>query len=441
MSVEKTFEELLEEFLEKSRDMIGEEAYEHSRIPYGTPTPIISDVNMDYKNIRWFAHQLSDLNPLYIDPAYAAKSRYGCIIAPPSILSSVRYHSAHGAGPYGDYPAASMFSGTCFEWFDVIRLGTRFKTSKTLGEVFEKKGRRSGRLYFMIYDVYYWDFHNDLLAKSYGTMIWSPRRTVMARITGREEDRMGEQLLHTRGVYKYSRDELKKIEGGMLNEHRRGAQPRHWEDVTVGDKLETIVKGPWTVHDMIAYDIGHHSGAAFERRFRSQREEEKERGTQVRGNIVTGWPYGGGAGHEDAVICHRDGRFPLPYDYGGQRVTFPVHVVSNWMGDDGFIRMSYLQTREPALYGDVTWYTAEVVDKYKVTEKGEEEGVPGKEEYAAVDVYIKGVNQLGELSSPAVVTVYLPSYDLGSVKLPIPHPKKVPYRPFLDYYVKVRKRV
>jgi hypothetical protein len=111
------------------------------------------------------------------------------------------------------------------------------------------------------------------------------------------------------------------------------------------------------------------------------------------------------------------------------------------MGDDAFLRMSYLQAREPGLYGDTTWYTGEVVDKYKITEEGEEEGVPGKEEYAAVDIYIKGVSQLGQLSSPAFCTAYLPSRDLGLPKLPVPHPKEVPYRPFLDYYVKVRKRV
>jgi acyl dehydratase len=441
MATEKTFEELLEEFLGKSRDMIGEEAYEHRRVPYGTPAPIVSDVNMDYKNIRWFAHQLSDLNPLYLDPAYAAKSRWGSIIAPPSILSSVRYPSAHAAGPYGDYPVSSMFSGTCFEWFDVIRLGTRFKTSKTLGEVFEKKGRRSGRLFFLIYDVYYWDFHEDLLAKSYGTMIWSPRRRVMARLTGRAEEAAGEEMLHSRSTYQYTAKELDKIKQDMVTEERRGTEPRYWEDVNVGDKLPISTKGPWTVHDMIAYDIGHHSSAAFERYYRPTRSTAEERGTTPRGNVATDWPYGGSAGHEDAVVCSQGGIFPLPFDYGGQRVTFPAQIVTSWMGDDAFLRMSYLQCREPGLYGDTTWYTGEVVDKYKITEEGAEGGVPGKEEYAAVDIYIKGNSQLGQLSSPAFCTAYLPSRELGLPKLPVPHPKKVPYRPFLDYYVKVRKRV
>src|SRR5690606_9558629 len=37
-------------------------------------------------NIRHYAHGIGDDNPLWCDPEYGAKARYGTIVAPPSFL-------------------------------------------------------------------------------------------------------------------------------------------------------------------------------------------------------------------------------------------------------------------------------------------------------------------------------------------------------------------
>ena len=37
-------------------------------------------------NITWSAYAIGDDNPLWLDPAYASNTRYGCTIAPPSFL-------------------------------------------------------------------------------------------------------------------------------------------------------------------------------------------------------------------------------------------------------------------------------------------------------------------------------------------------------------------
>jgi hypothetical protein len=72
--------------------------------------------------------------------------------------------------------------------------------------------------------------------------------------------------------------------------------------------------------------------------------------------------------------------------------------------------------------------TAEVVKKYKITEKGEPGvgGVPGEVEYAAIDIKIWQLNQVEENNGPGYATVYLPSRELGSVQLPIPHMARPP---------------
>jgi hypothetical protein len=83
------------------------------------------------------------------------------------------------------------------------------------------------------------------------------------------------------------------------------------------------------------------------------------------------------------------------------------------MGDDGFLRRFQLNLTVPniLLYQDTLWIKGHVVDKYK-------EKIGGVM-YRAVDVQVRGVNQLGEEIAKGSATVYLP--DRGHmVKLPIP---------------------
>jgi len=104
------------------------------------------------------------------------------------------------------------------------------------------------------------------------------------------------------------------------------------------------------------------------------------------------------------------------------------------------MRREYFEVRFPKYSTDTTWFNGEVVRKYKVTETGEKGtegweagGVPGEAEYAAVDVKVIATNQVGEKSLQGIATVYLPSRELGEVKLPIPHSSKPEYVPFPRY--------
>jgi hypothetical protein len=48
-------------------------------------------------------------------------------------------------------------------------------------------------------------------------------------------------------------EEIAAIEEDILNEKPHGATPRYWEDVNVGDEIDTITKGPIGLTDEIAY--------------------------------------------------------------------------------------------------------------------------------------------------------------------------------------------
>ena len=62
---------------------------------------------------------------------------------------------------------------------------------------------------------------------------------------------------------------------------------------------------------------------------------------------------------------------PAPYDYGPERVAWLGHLVTNWMGDDGFLARLNVQVRRHNLIGDTTWCRGRVAAKAVVDERGE----------------------------------------------------------------------
>ncbi len=429
MAKEQTFEEEVAEFATRTKMLVDaeEEIIESEDLLEGKPP--FETKTVDAKFIRDFAGHIGDNNPLYTDPEYAAKGPYGCLTAPPTIIGFARGTSLHGARRVERiYPIANYFSGALFQWYDVIRLGTRFFSSSKYKQMLEKKGSVAGRFFILASDVFYWNQRMELLAKARGHISLVPMK---ART---DTEHIGEKMLYERGPYKYSAEEIARIKKDLDAEQRRGAEPRYWEDVNVGDKLTPVVKGPFTEQDQVGG--GGERMESFEIGYRSRRYPKMAFGGSSGPRIhpVSKWPWELPNEHGDYMLCRFRG-LPGPFDSGNTRVLYHVHLLKNWGGDDSFIRKIYSEVRKPLYSTDTTWFTGEVVRKYKVKEKGEEGtgAVPGEVEYSAVDIVYMGRNQIGEINTPGIGTVYLPSRELGTVKLPIPHPAKPEYIPFPQF--------
>ncbi|MBI3978082.1 MAG: MaoC family dehydratase N-terminal domain-containing protein [Chloroflexi bacterium] len=441
--VEQTFEEAVKEFYDRSAALIGLEVQENlpppppAPFPQGGP-PVHSPLIFDEETIRNYAYSIGDDNPIFTDPGYGKRSIYGTQLAPGPMLAIVRYPSAHGADRPQGYPVANFISGTAWEFYDVLRPGSRFTSSKITREQFEKPGAQ-GNLIFFISEVFYWDQTEELKAKCYGTQIYVPIPT-MGTSRAMKLERAGEHMMYTRKCAQYSKSDAEDIANLIVNEQRRGAEPRYWEDVEVGEELPTIVIPPFTIQDMIAYHrIGYALqatmyGAKQVHSFEAAYRRGKEKPDSVRQHPITRWPYTPGAEHEDVLIAIFRGQAGA-FDFGVQRAQIPERLLTNWMGDHGHIRKMYTAFRRPVYYGDTTWYKGKVEKKYVVTEEGAaaEGGVAGKGEYHAVAVSIEGTNQEGEVQCPGLATVYLPSREAGPVKLPIPHVGRPPYTPYDTY--------
>lgn len=445
MATEQTFEKAVQEFIDKSRELIDTESDEW--LPPRQPSPYDQSgppyeysQRFDSSLISRYALAIGDDNPLFADPEYGKRTRYGSHLAPGPVLALVRYPSVHGATRPGGYPLANFISGAAWEFYDVIRAGSKFRSSQVTKEMFEKPGSR-GNLVFMISNNRYWDYHEDLVGKCYGTQIYVPIETMG---TGRvmAVERLGEHMMYERKAQQYSPEEIKKIIQDVEGKHRRGAETLYWEDVAVGDKVGPMVLPPWTLLDQVAWHGVNYAASvwgshgddilAFEPYYHRLREGS------LLGSLthpMTMWPWTPNTEHEDALLAAFRGQ-PGPFDFGVQRSQIPQQLITNWMGDDGFIRRLQMAFRKPVYYADTTIYTGEVVKKFKEVQQGESGpgAKPGKVEYNAVGIKYQGLNQVEEAQVIGTATVYLPSREGGEIQLPIPHPADPPFVPYETFY-------
>ncbi|MEK7682218.1 MAG: acyl dehydratase, partial [Chloroflexota bacterium] len=200
----------------------------------------------------------------------------------------------------------------------------------------------------------------------------------------------------------YPPDEMKKIEADSDAEEVRGAKPRYWEDVKVGDELVPVVKGPLTTQDVIAWVMG--VGSPHIRAFRFFLDYRRRTPAISVTNPLNGVPEPIERVHWDNWMAAEIG-MPAAYDYGSQRGAWAVHLITNWMGDDAWLKKIEVMYRGMNFLGDTTWIKGKVVKKWT-------EGP----EYLA-DVEITGINQRKAVTMPGHAIVALPSRVGGVPKV------------------------
>lgn len=357
----------IDEFIAKTRELTGKEVRERD----AWNTEASADA------IRHFAYGTDDGNSLWLDPDYAAKSRYKKLVAPPAFVVSVLYPILHGAPMQA--PLSSLIGGLEFEWYLPVFVGEKLQAKSFQTDMYEKKSRSGRRLVFVISECTYTNQNDKIVAKATGTMI---RATQVST-----------ELLFERPIYRYSERELEEIDRAFKAEKRTGNQTIYWEDVSEGQEIPSIVRGPLTVGDMVCWNAA--LGPAYKAGRLGYLDLLKAQHTSVR-NPITGWQVKYSQQHEDFNLASLRG-MPGPFDNGVMRFAWVAPLVTNWMGDDGFLKMLYVQVRTPNIYGDTNWYTGKVVEKITEGEKG------------IVKLEISGINQIGTVTTEGRAEVILPS--------------------------------
>jgi hypothetical protein len=203
----------------------------------------------------------------------------------------------------------------------------------------------------------------------------------------------------------YSEEELAKIDAAYAAEIIRGAEPRYWEDVNVGEELPTMVRGPLRTSDLVLWHIGWGMQMTPPGAFKISYDVRRKAPGLFTPNKLN-VPDTVQRLHWEQEWANELG-IPVSYDYGAIREVILTNIVTNWMGDDGWLWKLSCQHRKFVYTGDTYWLKGKVKDKRKSAAGHEVE----------LELWIE--NQWGTVVTPGSAVVLLPTRS-QPVELPAP---------------------
>lgn len=368
---------ITEEGITRLRERLG--AY------YGAG-PHFIDVTAD--DIRRYAQSNGDRNQLYLDRHHAEQSRYGGLIAPNTFLDLAQHYTATAIG---GLPGAHAFhAGNRVEFYQAVRPGDRISPTFRPYVMTEKHGKFAGRMVLIDMEILYRNQRDELVGKAHGHVLRLSRSE--ARNRGKYQSQQKEP---------YTDEALAAIWEAYDHEVVRGSEPRYWEDVAVGDRLGPIVRGPlriseiafrgWNGGGRLTGAGGRVLGAHY-----YQFEEYMKRPGYAEVDDASGVADHPHRGHWEEDFARKIG-VPGAYDIAVQRTAWLASLVTNWAGDDGWLKKIWDEFRFFNVEGDTSWLTGEVTRKW----------IERNEYMLAIDVTC--TNQRGEVSAPGGAIVVLPS--------------------------------
>jgi len=331
--------------------------------------------------IRKFCDGIGDPNSLWRDEEYARLTSYGSIVAPPSWLASV-----FPTWVLQGLPGVHAFqTSTDWEFFKPVMLNDRIIPESTFVDFRITKSEFAGKSILERQEALYVNQDGNLVARAKVAGLRAERPSIRGK--GKYDSI---QLPHP-----WTEKELKSIEEEVLAEKIRGQNPRYWEDVEVSEKLPQIVRGPLGLSDIIAYCIGA-SPVRIQAHGLALREYRKHPAWAFRDSATSALEPIYGV-HYNKEAANAAG-LPYPYDTAVQRHCWLMQLMTNWMGDDGWLKRSFAKYRNFVYLSDVLLINGKVTRKY-IDENGEH----------CVDIKTTSTNQRGEEVMPGISTVILPS--------------------------------
>jgi acyl dehydratase len=351
-------------------------------------------IEITHDNIRDFCNYMGSENPLFLDDAYAAQTRWGGIIAPPAMVGQ----AIIAPGLRG---IQWIYAGIEWEFLQVMRPGDVITQRGHLVDAVEKQGRTVPRMILQMGRVECTRQDGVLVARSRVYHMRTPRRQAPG---GMNYDSQS---------HRWSGAELAALELEMAEETLRGNHPRYWEEVLEGETLPPVVYGPLRVVEVAftgsytdsgafnAEGVAHNGAHVYQllnrRRHPADTYIDPESGMQDH-------PH---RGHWEKFMAHEVG-MPGVYDMGPHRVSWLCRYITDWMGDNAFLVRLSASLRRPNLVGDVTRLHGHVTRKWA-------EG-----DFHLVECTLQAVNQRGETIMPGSAVVCLPSIHSSEEQALIP---------------------
>jgi benzylsuccinate CoA-transferase BbsF subunit len=353
--------------LARERAKIGE--------PVGRLQPFVEVATRDA--IRHWADGIGDRNPLWTNPAYAARTRWGDVIAPPTMVLAMDRNIVRARGFSGVH---GWHMRTDFEWSDVIATGRSLDGTSVVESIEPVESRYAGGT---AYDQV---IRTDLVDATTRQGVCVTRSFI--RRFDREAGERTKKYQRTKQIY--TDEQLAAIDQEYQRESPRGAEPRYAEDVHVGDELAPITRGPLTITDCVAFVMGW-GGAYIHAHGKAWDFEREHPGVFPRNE--SNIPDSPERTHWSDAFAQAIGA-PAAFDYGPQRIAWCGTLVTNWMGDNAELRRLSVRLVRPNYHGD----TVRISGRVRAID------VPSRT--ATID--FAGINQLGEAVVEGDAGVLLP---------------------------------
>jgi len=328
---------------------------------------------------RW-AKSIGERNPLFLDEGYARRSSLGSLVAPPCWLYSVDHTMVAVKLP----DLHAIYAGTDWEFYRWVRPGDRISVTARLLDVREKEGRFCGPMVLQVGEVVYLDGNGQKLARAVSYTMRTSREEAVRR---------GKYLGWTK--YKYSLEELQAVEDAYDNEQIRGGTPRYWEEVKEGEELPPIVRGPLTSEEIVQFVGATSPIMGFKRFLDHRRRHPGAAFKDPESGMWDSWE----ASLIDDRVARRFG-FPFAHDCGIDRISWIGTLLTNWMGDDGFLKRLEVRLLLPNIYGDVTWCRGRVARRFR------------RDEEALVECEVWCENQRRQVTARGRALISLPSLGM-----------------------------
>jgi acyl dehydratase len=355
-----------------------------------------------YDSIRNFTWGVGDDNPLYTTEDYGLGTRWGGQIAPNSMGQII------GAPMLGDPVPADVkaatkgvfrgihvfVSGGSTEFYRPIYPGDRLYSYNGEESLEVKQSEFAGRSVIQV--------RRDVKLNQRGEVVSVHRilRILTERKTAKDKGKYA-----AIEPASYTDADIERIDAIYADERRRGAEPRYYEDVTVGDAMPAMVKGPLTVTEIIAFHAGGYGFVPYGLKSSRLAYQNRKRIAPFFIKNEMGVPDVAQRLHWDSEWAKAIGN-PMAYDYGVMRECWFTHYVTDWAGDDAFVIRQQDSMRKFNYQGDTQFLSGEVVGKR------EENGLH------LVDLKMTMTNQRGVETSFGEATVVLPSREHGVALLP-----------------------
>jgi len=131
------------------------------------------DLPVERGKIREFANAIGDDNPIYSDPAHAAKSAFGGILAPPTFVATKSFWR-QGESVFelaGFDPHFRLHGEEEYEYFKPILAGDLLTCKSKITQAYERVGQRGGRMTFIVSEFTFYNQKGEKVLISRTTSI------------------------------------------------------------------------------------------------------------------------------------------------------------------------------------------------------------------------------------------------------------------------------